>query len=175
MTPSPPPPDSGLEIDGPALLQKWSARGTHHVLTPLPRGEFWRDQEGTARFAALPGTKYALALSASDVRPPAFASLWPGIELRVTCAARLGAVLAPGIDAWTAERPFVAGDVAAFDGEGADYRVVESDGMSLRLAPHAGAVCVMVRPILTMMVRDWSLGLLEWEGRHPWRLLLEEV
>jgi hypothetical protein len=168
-------PDSLLSLEGPTLLAKWSARGVTHALTPLPRGEFWRDQEGTAHFAPLPGSKYALTLSASDTRPPAFAGLWPGMVLTATCASRLGVVLEAGTNAWTCERPFATDWVRCHDDTGADHPVVEVADRTVTLAAHVGPVTVYVRPVLTMMVRDWSLGLLEWDGLHPWRLVLEEV
>ncbi|WP_041794481.1 hypothetical protein [Pararhodospirillum photometricum] len=167
--------DTLLVLDGPALLARWSARGTRHVLTPVPRGEFWRDQSGTAHFAALPGARYVLTLSASDVRPPAFAGLWPGVTLSVEAANRLGVLLAPGTNAWTAERDIVAGSVQAHDSDGAAHPVTEVAGRAVSIAPHDRPVCVSLRPRLLMMVRDWSAGLEEWDGLHPWRLVLEEV
>ncbi|MCF8481985.1 MAG: hypothetical protein K9H25_16290 [Rhodospirillum sp.] len=168
-------PDTLLTLEGAAILGKWSARGASHTLTPLRRGEFWRDQGGTARFAPLPGTKYALTVSASDVRPPAFAGLWPGQTVTATCASRLGAVLAPGVTGWTAERDFAPDWVRCHDETGADHPVTDISGRTITTAAHDGPVTVVVRPVLTLMVRDWSLGLLEWDGRHPWRLVLEEV
>ncbi|GEO80438.1 hypothetical protein [Pararhodospirillum oryzae] len=168
-------PETDLTLDGPSLLGRWSARGARHLLTPLPRGEFWRDQNGTAHFAPLPGARYMLSLSASDVRPPAFATLWPGAPVTVGAAIRLGIILGPGTDTWDAERPLLADSVRAFRADGAAHPVLDIQDRHVTVGAHDTPVCVSARPVLAMMVREWSLGLEEWDGLHPWRLVLEEI
>lgn len=170
-----PPADSRLELSGPALLTPWSSREAHHTLVPLPRGEFWRDQDGIARFTPLGGQKYRLTVEARDIRPPAFAGLWPGRVVTATCALRLAVILTDGETVWEAERPFACADLLCEDRTGAPHPIQAIDGQRITLAPHDGPVSLFVRPVLTLMVRDWSLGLEEWAGRTPWWLMLDEV
>ncbi len=169
-------PDTLLELDGPGMLGKWTARRARHVLTTLPRGTFWRDQDGIAHFAALPGEKYALTVSAGDIRPPAFAGLWPGQALTVACAPRLPLTLPAGTDSGTFARDVAPDSPSCFAHDGRDHPVLSVSGRTVTVAAHPdGPVQVQARMVLMMMVRAWSLGLEEWDGRYPWSLSLEEV
>ncbi len=170
------PAETALEIAGPALLTRWSARGLDHTLEPVQRGEFWRDANGGLHFAALPGTRYRLRVAGKDVKPPAFDGLWPGRAVTVTCAQRLAVVLAAGTDSVTLERDPAAGSVQAetFDGRGLGVAAVNGRDVTVESHP-GGPVSVFYRPVLAMLVTNWSAGLEEWDGLKPWSLDLEEV
>ena len=168
--------DTALTLSGPALLTAWSARGLSHSLRPVKRTQTWRDLEGTLHAASLPGSKYALSVEGSDVRPPAFAALWPGATLTVEPAQALAVTLEPGVDTVTLERDPAVGSVTAETVAGAPHGVTGVSGRTVTVEPHPeGRVTVRYRPVLSMMVTDWSTSLAEWDGKAPWSLSLEEV
>ncbi len=165
-----------LELESPALLVPWSARGLRHRLTPVPRGSLWRDQEGHLHHTGPVRDPYRLEVSGDDARPPALDGLRVGTALTVTLANELAVVLAGGVPGVTLDRDPAPDSVRAETDTGESHAVLAVTGREVTVAAHGdGPVVVFYRPVLSMRVVSWAAEWQEWDARTPWSLTLEEV
>jgi hypothetical protein len=116
---------------------------------PIPQATYQRrDLNGRKHNLAASSLKlYRLGLSGRSVAPPAFAGLWPGDILTVHVPREL-----------CRETTSDGFDRAAVPGS--EY---SEDGFSF------------YRPLLTMMVEEWSESLVERTVEEGWELVLEEL
>ena len=130
----------------------YSARGLNQTLQPIRaiagnRQNLRRDINGNLVNITPPEfLKYASKISATDQRPPAVDSVWPGTLVTVFCIAYLSYAVGG-----TAGRTEVSG--SSFEENG----------------------FIFYRPALAMMVMDFNMDDGEWSGEIRWELELEEV
>lgn len=130
-------------------VSPYSARGLTQTLEPIEAAAHLRRTiNGTLLDLSLSQfRRYRSTISGSDQAPPAFGSMWPGMQVTVGCVARLAYLTATG----TPERPVVPGS-----------SVVEGN-------------YTYYRPNLIMRVLGWNLDEDEWAAGISWSLSLEEV
>ncbi len=130
-------------------ISPYSARGIKQTLTQIQASSNMR-RTINGKLINLSGSqfnKYRTVISSSDVQPPAFDGIWPGLEVTVYCVEELGYLTIGGAP----DRPVVSGS----------SRV---DGLM-----------TFYRPILVCKVMNWSNDAAEWEAGNSWQLPLEEV
>ena len=138
--------DTDLVLSGLGVTP-YSARGLTERLEPIDAGAVRRTVNGTlVDVSDTAFRKYSLSLSASDQEPPAFDSVWRGMEVTVDAVSRLAYATggSPG-------RTIVPGSNVVVGG------------------------FTTYRPRLTMLVVDWSQDKDEWQAGVGWSLDLEEV
>lgn len=144
-----------------------SGRVLSQSLSPIRVTDPVRLWDGTLKDMSRPAfRKYATSISGADMWPPAFGGLWVGMTLTVYCAAELEQVAGTAF-----ERPHVPGSVIWRDSDGNDLAPV----VGSETTPPPGAAWVVYRPILTVMVKGWSIERDEWGEVCSWSLDLEEV
>jgi len=139
--------DTLLTITG-AGVPPYSARGLQQTLTPIQAASVLkRTVNGALQdISAVQFRKYSSAITCTDQQAPAFAALWPGMNVTVECVAEL--ICFSGIPF---ERPAVAGSVVALDG----YTIY--------------------RPRLEMRVTAFNEQIDEYGRTVQWELDLEEI
>jgi len=104
--------DTILKITGMGV-PPYSARGLQQTLVPIDQvaKQVRRTVNGTLRdLSAIQMRKYASAITCTDQQAPAFASLWPGMNVTVECVAELVCMSTTSL-----ERPAVDGSIVNFD------------------------------------------------------------
>jgi hypothetical protein len=127
----------------------YSARGLKQTLTPVqPAQQVRRTINMEAVDLSLAtAKKYDTTISASDVAPPAFDDVWPGMQVTIDCVAELSYLTAGGSPA----RTVVSGS----------SRVVGN--------------YTIYRPQLVMLITAMSSSISEWEAGREWSLSATEV
>lgn len=127
----------------------YSARGLTQTLEPIdPAGYLRRTINGALMDLSVPELrKYRSVITGSDVDPPAFDKVWPGMTVTVNCIAELGYLTSGG----SAGRTPVSGS----------QRVVGD--------------FTYYRPQLSMLVVRVPVSSEEWTATNGWSLELEEV
>ena len=140
--------DTVLIITGPGV-PPYSARGLQQVLTPIDQAkQTRRTVNGALRdVSAIQMRKYSSQITCTDQLPPSFASLWPGMNVTVECAAELACLQATPL-----ERPAVDGSIVLIDD-----------------------VYLFYRPRLEMRVITFTETVDEYGRTVQWELDLEEV
>jgi hypothetical protein len=145
----PPGADTLLTISGFGEML-YQARGLHQTLEIIREAsQLARTIDGLLIDVSNPQfRKYASKITCSDVNAPPTDNVWPGMEVVVGCAARLCYLVGnPGSPA----RPVVHG------------------------SEYINGHFVFYRPELTMLVRDITLDLDEWNTTISWTMTLEEI
>jgi hypothetical protein len=130
----------------------FSARQAHQTLDPIDAVKgarvLRRTVNGTLKDLTPPQMrKYRSEISCQDQAPPAIDGIWPGMVVQVGCNYELSYLTAGG----TPQRPAVPGS-----------QRIEGD-------------FTIYRPLLTMMIVDFSGDKDEWGAMTSWKLVLEEV
>jgi hypothetical protein len=127
----------------------YSARGLTQTLQPIDASKSMkRAIDGAMVDISAPQfRKFASTISGSDQRTPALDGIWPGREVEVECISELSYVTAES----TAQRLPVDG------------------------SERVEGIYTFYRPVLTMMVMDYSTSTDEYGATVNWTLALEEV
>lgn len=128
----------------------YSARGIHQTLDPIEavRNKVKRTVNGGLRDVSPPQMrKYKSEITCQDQEAPAIDGIWNGMTFLVGCVEELGFATAGGVP----QRPVVPGS-ERIEGDTTYYR-----------------------PLLQMMVTDFSLDRDEWNAETGWKLVLEEI
>lgn len=146
--------DTELTLSGMGLPQ-YSARGLTQTLAPIAAAkQLRRTINGSLIDVSMSQfRKYSTTISAADVAPPELDYIWPGSIVTVGCVLELvtlGEYTAEDSE-YVLSRPCVPGSIR-----------------------HAGGY-TFFRPLLIMLVTDYSLSADEWAAGVTWSLSLEEV
>jgi hypothetical protein len=146
--PGPLPAEGTLLILSGIGIPLYSARGLKQTLTPVPAAQqVRRTINMEAVDLSLPvAKKYDTTISASDVAPPAFDNIWPGMQVTINCVAEL-----------------------QYPVGGTPSRTVVS-GSSVTLGSF-----VKYRPQLVMIITGLSTGIDEWKAGREWQLTATEA
>ncbi len=127
----------------------YSARGLKQTLTPISAAGFLqRDINGSlCNLSDSNFTKYSSVITGEDQAPPAFDDVWPGKLVTVSCICEL-----------------------AYPG----YASATRTAVPASIVTDAGGF-VRYRPVLNMMVTDFSIDHDEWNRLINWTLSLEEI
>jgi hypothetical protein len=127
----------------------YSARGLTQTLQPIDAAKSTkRTIDGTLVDISAPQfRKFASTISGGDQRTPALDGIWPGREVEVECIAELSYITAEG----SAQRLAVSG------------------------SERVEGIYTFYRPVLTMLVMDYSASTNEYSADVNWTLALEEV
>src|SRR5262245_50653678 len=126
----------------------FSTRNAKQTLTPVQAATVIRRTINMeAVNLSLPvALKYDMTITASDVAPPAFDNIWPGLQVVISCIAELQYPLA-----------------------GSPSRTVVSGSQ------HTLGNFIRYRPQLTMIVTGLSVSADEWAAGQEWTLTATEV
>ena len=145
-----------------------SARGCIQTLTPLEAGVFQRTINGELIYTGKGShQKYQSTITCQDKTSIAIEGLWRGSKVQVQCLQRLwqkgegGEVIL--------ERPYVPGSIMIHGGE-----IIHIEGNRVQVSVGQG-VFVSYRPLLDMVVTNFSLLTDEWGMVCGWSLHLEEI
>lgn len=136
---------TNLVISGPGI-QPYSARGLTQTLSPINAASSQRRTiNGNLKdLSRAQFRKYASTISCQDQTAPAFAGVWPGMQVTVDCVAELSFPTATGMPERTVVDSRVDGDFTFY------------------------------RPRLVMRVTDFNESQDEYGAQVSWSLQLEE-
>lgn len=167
-----------LDLEG--YIIGGSDREISESLNPIEEGgSVRRTINGALRSISNPAfRKFAVSLSGSDLRAPAFSGFWLGEQVEVGCISELTKrVPASGsvIQQIALERPPVAGSVAVTDEQGNRINVISVNGNLVAIAGQNRPLFVTYRPILQCIVTAWSQDEDEASAVVSWSLEMQEV
>jgi hypothetical protein len=154
-----------------------SARGCRQTLIPISPGERFRTLEG---HLSILGTKekYRSVIECQDLYPPALENLWPGACLTIACITPL---LTPSISEGSRlqlSRIPVSGSILLHTKDGEfiplDDPLKESP-REIMIPLDQGPGHVSYRPVLDMMLVNYTTKMHEWDRSLSWQLELEEI
>jgi hypothetical protein len=145
----PPNADTLLTISGLGGFQ-YQARGLSQTLTPISQlKQQLRTINGSLVDVSNPAfRKYASKITCTDVDAPPLDNLWNGMIVEVQCAVSLA---------------YLTGN------SGSPYKAVVSG------SEYTNGHFTFYRPVMNMMVMDFSHTFDEWKADNGWSLDLEEV
>lgn len=157
-----------------------AARGCRQTLTPLASPLVHRTLEGKLVTlnpeAAL--DKYASTIICEDLHPIAFDDLKAGSILWVECIQRiLTPEVSPG-QTLTLKRPAVPGSILLLVQNQAiplPAENIQPDNRTVQLNADQGPGYLSYRPLLQMMLMEYSMKTREWEGVTEWMMQFQEI
>lgn len=164
-----------LEIIGKGnALTPLSARECSQILSPIPQGILRRTINGVLVCVGNGGhRKFQSTISCRDRSSPAFEGVWKGTVVRVHCLQFITQAVPVGTTRLQLERE--GENLQLYHAAGTSVHVVQSSGQWLSIPDNFPGGFVTYQPILTMLVKTYTLETDEWGLTVGWTLELEEV
>ncbi|MBA3813253.1 MAG: hypothetical protein H0X26_01980 [Alphaproteobacteria bacterium] len=167
--------DLTLEIIGKGdSITPFSARECTQTLSPIPQGILRRTINGVLVCVAHKGhRKFQSTLTCRDKAAPAFEGAWKGTLLKVGCIQSITQIVPRSTERVQLEREGIS--IHLYESSGKTWPVQEVADCWVPLPRDFPGGFLTYRPVLLMMVKEYSLETDEWGLSVGWKLELEEV
>jgi len=156
------------------LITPFSARECTQTLTPIPQGIMRRTVGGELKCLSGHGhQKFKSLIRCKDKASPSFDGIWQGALLKITCIQSLTQTVPTRIMDIQLDRESV--DHHLFDTSGKEWAIQLPNSRWVSIPTDFPGGFITYRPILSMMVRNYTLETDEWGLSVGWTLELEEA
>jgi len=167
--------DLTLEIIGKGhSLTPFSSLECTQTLSPIPQGILRRTINGTLVCVGNGGhRKFQSKITCKDKSAPALEGVWKGTLLRVGCIQSITQIVSRSMERIQLEREPLG--VHLYEKVGKAWSIEAAQNQWVSIPRDFPGGFITYRPVLLMMVKDYSLEIDEWGLTVGWGVEVEEV